>query len=157
VTKTSDDARRRGRKRRTRDAASGRDLPVAVAAFAAGLAGLAAAALGAAWAIRRADARTSPTAPPDPGVDPRPAAPAGPGTSAPTMAAAVNPAAEHSAPDLAPGAAVSADARAPEAFRPDPTAVPTAEEREALRPATGPAPGFAADRGDFASGLARAD
>jgi hypothetical protein len=37
--------------------------------------------------------------------------------------------------------------RAPEAFRPDPTAVPTAEERESLRPATGPAPSLAADRG----------
>ena len=54
----------------------------------------------------------------------------------------------HPAPDLAPDApAPSADARAPEHFRPDPTAVPTAEEREALRPATGPAPTLAADRG----------
>ena len=56
--------------------------------------------------------------------------------------------AEHAAPDLAldtprPGA----DDRAPDAFRPDPTAVPTKAEREALRPATGPAPSFAADRG----------
>ena len=55
--------------------------------------------------------------------------------------------AEHAAPDLAmdkphPGP----DDRAPEAFRPDPTAVPSAGERESLRPATGPAPGFAADR-----------
>ena len=45
---------------------------------------------------------------------------------------------EHAAPDLAldtprPGAAD----RAPDAFRPDPTAVPTKAEREALRPATG--------------------
>ena len=30
---------------------------------------------------------------------------------------------------------------------PDPTAVPTPEEREALRPATGPAPTLVADRG----------
>ena len=37
--------------------------------------------------------------------------------------------------------------RAPDAFRPDPTAVPTKAERESLRPATGPAPSFAADRG----------
>lgn len=54
----------------------------------------------------------------------------------------------HAAPDLAldrhrPGAAD----RAPAAFRPDPTAIPTIAEREALRPATGAAPGFAADRG----------
>lgn len=40
---------------------------------------------------------------------------------------------EHAAPDLAPGAA-PAD-RAPEAFRPDPTAPVPAGEREALRPA----------------------
>lgn len=37
--------------------------------------------------------------------------------------------------------------RAIPAFRPDPTATPTAAEREALRPATGPAPTLAADRG----------
>ena len=74
------------------------------------------------------------------------------------------PAAGHAAADLTPGATVppvetqpsnaapeapvlAPEARAPEHFRPDPTAVPTAEEREALRPATGSAPGFAADRG----------
>ncbi|MES3151382.1 hypothetical protein [Sphingomonas faeni] len=56
--------------------------------------------------------------------------------------------AEHAAPDLAldkprPGATD----RAPDAFRPDPTAVPTKAERESLRHATGPAPSFAADRG----------
>jgi hypothetical protein len=49
--------------------------------------------------------------------------------------------AEHGAPDLAldqphPGP----DHRAPEAFRPDPTAPVPANEREGLRPATGPAP-----------------
>lgn len=74
------------------------------------------------------------------------------------------PATGHPVPDLAPDAtvppivtppsgdepaapALEPEERAPEHFRPDPTAVPTAEEREALRPATGPAPGFAADRG----------
>ena len=58
------------------------------------------------------------------------------------------PAPGHPAPDLAPDApAPGPDSRAPEHFRPDPTAVPTAEEREALRPATGPAPSLAADRG----------
>ncbi|WP_343518328.1 hypothetical protein [Sphingomonas sp.] len=49
--------------------------------------------------------------------------------------------AEHEAPDLAldqphPGP----EDRAPEAFRPDPTAPVPASEREGLRPATGPAP-----------------
>jgi len=49
--------------------------------------------------------------------------------------------AEHAAPDLAldkprPGA----DDRAPDAFRPDPTAPVPASEREGLRPATAPAP-----------------
>ena len=60
--------------------------------------------------------------------------------------------AEHAAPDLAldtprPGA----DDRAPEAFRPDPTAVPTKAERESLRPVTGPAPSLVADRGTLNS------
>ncbi|MEG8014182.1 hypothetical protein [Sphingomonas sp. 22R3R2A-7] len=60
--------------------------------------------------------------------------------------------AEHAAPDLAldkprPGA----DDRAPEAFRPDPTAGPTKAERESLRPATGPAPSLVADRGTLNS------
>lgn len=56
--------------------------------------------------------------------------------------------AEHAAPDLAldqprPGAGD----RAPEAFRPDPTAVPSRAERESLRPATGPSPSMVVDRG----------
>ena len=58
-----------------------------------------------------------------------------------------SPAAEHVPTDLLSDAPVTAGTRAPEAFRPDPTAVPTAEEREALRPATGPAPTLVADRG----------
>lgn len=58
-----------------------------------------------------------------------------------------NPAAEHVPTDLMGDAPVSKDTRAPDAFRPDASAVPTAEEREALRPATGPAPTLAADRG----------
>ena len=58
-----------------------------------------------------------------------------------------NPAAEHVPTDLIGAERVSTETRAPDAFRPDPTAVPTAEEREALRPATGPAPTLVADRG----------
>lgn len=58
-----------------------------------------------------------------------------------------NPAAEHVPTDLIATEPVTKETRAPEAFRPDPTAVPTAEEREALRPATGPAPTLVADRG----------
>jgi hypothetical protein len=61
-------------------------------------------------------------------------------------AAASSPA-EHAVPDLAADAPRPGTNRAPEAFRPDPTAVPTAEERESLRPATGAAPSLAADRG----------
>ncbi|MBJ6121358.1 hypothetical protein JAO74_06085 [Sphingomonas sp. BT553] len=56
--------------------------------------------------------------------------------------------AEHAAPDLAVDAPpVTIHTRAPEAFRPDPTEPVPADERESLRPATGHAPGFAADRG----------
>ena len=60
--------------------------------------------------------------------------------------------AEHPAPDLAPDAPTPGGdgRRAPEAFRPDPTAPVPAAEREGLRPATGPARGFAADRGELA-------
>ena len=60
---------------------------------------------------------------------------------------AFNPAAEHVPTDLMADAPVTIHTRAPEAFRPDPTAVPTPEEREALRPATGPAPSLVADEG----------
>ncbi|MGP7794702.1 hypothetical protein ACTZQ5_01435 [Sphingomonas sp. CLY1604] len=58
-----------------------------------------------------------------------------------------NPAAEHVPTDLMGDAHPGNDTRAVEAFRPDPTAVPTDEEKEALRPATGPAPTLVADRG----------
>lgn len=58
----------------------------------------------------------------------------------------------HAAPDLAldkphPG---TGD-RAPDAFRPDPTAPVPASEREALRPATGPVPTMVEPRGSMAS------
>ena len=56
--------------------------------------------------------------------------------------------AEHAAPDLAADRpAPGPHDRAPDAFRPDPTAPVPPELRESLRPATGPAPSFAADRG----------
>ncbi|MEG8052625.1 hypothetical protein QP185_04085 [Sphingomonas aerolata] len=52
--------------------------------------------------------------------------------------APANPA-EHAAPDLAPARPHPGPAdRAPEAFRPDPTAVPTKAEYDSLRPATLP-------------------
>ncbi|MFV0624960.1 hypothetical protein ACBY01_13260 [Sphingomonas sp. ac-8] len=59
---------------------------------------------------------------------------------------------EHVPVDLAldkprPGA----DDRAPDAFRPDPTAPVPAGERDALRPATGPAPTLVEDRGGMRS------
>ncbi|TXC72496.1 hypothetical protein FSB78_17220 [Sphingomonas ginsenosidivorax] len=57
---------------------------------------------------------------------------------------------EHAAPDLALGKPHPGPAdRAPPAFRPDPTAVPTKAERDALRPATGAA--SFPDRHDIAS------
>jgi len=60
--------------------------------------------------------------------------------------------AEHAAPDLAADAPpVDIHTRAPDAFRPDPTAPVPPELRESLRPATGPAPGFATDRGTAAA------
>ncbi len=52
--------------------------------------------------------------------------------------APANPA-EHAAPDLAPARPHPGPAdRAPEAFRPDPAAVPTRAEYDSLRPATLP-------------------
>ncbi|MEE2915464.1 MAG: hypothetical protein VYB32_00130 [Pseudomonadota bacterium] len=62
-----------------------------------------------------------------------------------------DPGAEHAAPDLAPAAATPGTARAPEAFRPDPTAPVPDSEREALRPATGPAPTMSPERGEMAN------
>ena len=58
-----------------------------------------------------------------------------------------NPAAEHVPTDLTGDGHPGNDSRAVEAFRPDPTAVPSEAEKEALRPATGPAPTLVADRG----------
>ena len=59
--------------------------------------------------------------------------------------------AEHAAPDLAADAAPVGSQRAPEAFRPDPTAPVPESEREALRPATGPGPTLTAMRGEMAN------
>lgn len=68
-----------------------------------------------------------------------------------------NPAAEHVPTDLMGDHHPGNDSRAAEPFRPDPTAVPTADEREALRPATGPAPTLVADRGSgFSEGAGAA-
>ena len=57
----------------------------------------------------------------------------------------------HSAPDLAADAPSVGAERAPEAFRPDPTAPVPDSEREALRPATGPGPSMTAIRGEMAN------
>ena len=51
----------------------------------------------------------------------------------------------HEAPDLALDAAPAGTERAPEAFRPDPTAIPTAAERESLRPPATVDKGFTED------------
>ncbi len=64
---------------------------------------------------------------------------------------------EHVPTDLMGDTPPSASDRAIDAFRPDPTAPVPPEMRESLRPATGPATGFAGNRGDFSSGLSQAD
>lgn len=64
---------------------------------------------------------------------------------------------EHVPTDLMADRDVGAGDRAIDAFRPDPTAPVPDAMRESLRPATGPAKAFAADRGDFASGLSQTD
>lgn len=58
----------------------------------------------------------------------------------------------HAAPDLAlDKPRPEAGDRAPQAFRPDPTAPVSAADREALRPATGPVPTMVEPRGSMAS------
>lgn len=59
--------------------------------------------------------------------------------------------AEHEAPDLAADAPTPGTTRAPDAYRPDPTAPVPASEREGLRPATGPGPSMTAMRGEMAN------
>lgn len=60
--------------------------------------------------------------------------------------------AEHAAPDLAPGKPHPGPGdRAPLAFRPDMDAPMSPAEREALRPATGPAPSLVAEAGTMNS------
>lgn len=85
-------------------------------------------------------------------IDPRPAdmaaAPVGMAEQPkPAPSGHSDPGAEHVPTDLMGDHRPAPGDRAPEAFRPDPTAEPTADEREALRPATGPAPTLVADRG----------
>lgn len=63
------------------------------------------------------------------------------GIAAWTLAARRAPGEGHSAPDLDRDTPrPTASDRAPAHFRPDPTAAVPAEDREALRPATGPSP-----------------
>jgi hypothetical protein len=64
---------------------------------------------------------------------------------------------EHVPVDLMGTDAPGSRDRAIDAFRPDPTAPVPDAMRDSLRPATGPATGFAGNRGDFASGLSQAD
>lgn len=58
---------------------------------------------------------------------------------------------QHVVPDLAADAPTPGTDRAPDAFRPDPTAPVPENERESLRPATGPAPSLVQDRGAMRS------
>jgi hypothetical protein len=70
------------------------------------------------------------------------------GIAAWTLTARRTPGDGHPAPDLdRKTPRPTAEDRAPEHFRPDPTAPVVAEDREALRPAIGPSPSLVADRG----------
>lgn len=64
---------------------------------------------------------------------------------------------EHVPTDLMGDRPPTAYDRAIDAFRPDPTAPVPPEMRDSLRPATGPAPSLAADRGTFGQGLSQTD
>ncbi|WP_294262132.1 hypothetical protein [uncultured Sphingomonas sp.] len=69
-----------------------------------------------------------------------------------TLAARRSPDEGHAAPDLDRDTPrPTAEDRAPEHFRPDPTAPVAAADREALRPATGPSPSLVSDRGTVRS------
>ncbi|HEU0045876.1 hypothetical protein [Sphingomonas sp.] len=95
-------------------------------------------------------------------TSPEPVAPARPGAESPeadglpghTAPAQPAPTGQegHPVPDLAAGNDIGPDHRAPEAFRPDMDAPMTAAEREALRPATGPAPSLVAPQGGSIQG-----
>lgn len=65
--------------------------------------------------------------------------------------------AEHVPTDLMGDQPPTANDRAIDAFRPDPTAPVPEAMRDSLRPATGPAPSLAADRGTFGQGLSQTD
>lgn len=64
---------------------------------------------------------------------------------------------EHVPTDLMGDQPPTANDRAIDAFRPDPTAPVPPEMRDSLRPATGPSPSLAADRGTFGQGLSQTD
>lgn len=74
-------------------------------------------------------------------------APGAPGVAAPAADAPANTSAEHVPTDLLADANPR-EGRAPDAFRPDPTAPVPPEMRNSLRPATGPAKAFAANEGE---------
>lgn len=64
---------------------------------------------------------------------------------------------EHAAPDLALDAPTPGTDRAPDAFRPDPTAPVPAGERAGLRPATGPGPSLTDTAGSVANQIGNAN
>lgn len=64
---------------------------------------------------------------------------------------------EHVPTDLMGDQPPTANDRSIDAFRPDATAPVPPEMRDSLRPATGPAPSLAANRGAFAAGLSQSD
>ncbi|WP_425230685.1 hypothetical protein [Sphingomonas sp.] len=113
-----------------------------LATFVAGTAALTIAAV--ALATRRRDeAEKGQSAPAPLPLRPEPAA-NGPAARDPGVPTGLE---GHGAPDLAAGGDLGPDHRAPAAFRPDIDAPMTPAEREALRPATGPAPSLVSAEG----------
>ena len=136
-----------------------RQMLTGLGAFAGGVAALVAAAvLGDAYAQRRAE--TAPAKPDvpesDASVEPKlveapQVAEQRDDRPAPVKSAAPFPTAESSPEHVPTDLMADADpgsSRAPDAFRPDPTAPVPDSMRDSLRPATGPAKAFAANEGE---------
>lgn len=124
-------------------------LAIGLGAFAAGTAALAAGAVALATRPRPKGegGRSGPAPQPD---SPQPSAALPDNGPTPPAQPAPAGAQGHAAPDLAADAAPGQ--RAPQAFRPDIDAPMTPEEREALRPATGPSPSLVSDEGGSVQG-----
>lgn len=134
-----------------------RKITLGLGSFALGTVALAAAAvLGDSYARNRKPSTgekgtgggdaSEPLAAKQPAPEPAPAPQAPAAPPAPAASSAGN--AEHVPTDLMGDRHPGPNDRAPDAFRPDPTAPVPDSEREGLRPATGPAPTLVAGHSD---------